>query len=103
MYEYDFKKPFDQNSDAKEILGYLKENITESNYARLEKQYRDFYSEKEKMKYIPSKYNELTTQSKNRKREKFDPKKEKGKDACTMANNVLGKTSRAIPLWRQGL
>ena len=59
--------------------------------------------EKEKMKYIPSKYNELTTQSKNRKREKFDPKKEKGKDACTMANNVLGKTSRAIPLWRQGL
>lgn len=59
--------------------------------------------EKEKLKYIPSKYNELTTQSKNRKREKFDPKKEKGKDACTMANNVLGKTSRAIPLWRQGL
>ncbi len=59
--------------------------------------------EKEKMKYIPSKYNQLTTQSKNRKREKFDPKKDKGKDACTMANNVLGKTSRAIPLWRQGL
>ena len=59
--------------------------------------------EKEKMKYIPSKYKELTTQSKNRKREKFDPKKEKGRDACTMANNVLGKTSRAIPMWRQGL
>ena len=59
--------------------------------------------EKEKLKYIPSKVNELTTQSKNRKREKFDPKKEKGKGACTMANNVLGKTTRAIPLWRQGL
>ena len=59
--------------------------------------------EKEKLKYIPSKYNELTTQSKNRKREKFDPKKEKGKDACTMANNVLGRTTRAIPLWRQGI
>ena len=59
--------------------------------------------EKEKMKFIPSKYKELTTQSKNRKREKFDPKKEKGRDACTMANNVLGKTSRAIPMWRQGL
>jgi hypothetical protein len=59
--------------------------------------------EKEKMKYIPSKYKELTTQSKNRKREKFDPKKEKGRDACTMANNVLGRTSRAIPLWRQGI
>ena len=59
--------------------------------------------EKEKLKYIPSKYNELTTQSKNRKREKFDPKKEQGRDAFTMANNVLGRTSRAIPLWRQGL
>ena len=59
--------------------------------------------EKEKLKYIPSKYNELTTQSKNRKREKFDPKKDKGKDACTMANNVLGRTTRAIPLWRQGI
>ena len=59
--------------------------------------------EKEKMKYIPSKYKELTTQSKNRKREKFDPKKEKGRDACTTANNVLGRTSRAIPVWRQGL
>ena len=59
--------------------------------------------EKEKLKYIPSKVNELTTQSKNRKREKFDPKKEKGRDACTMANNVLGRTSRDIPLWRQGL
>ena len=59
--------------------------------------------EKEKMKYIPSKYKELTTQSKNRKREKFDPKKEKGRDACIMANNVLGRTSRAIPLWRQGI
>ena len=59
--------------------------------------------EKEKMKFIPSKYKELTTQSKNRKREKFDPKKEKGRDACTMANNVLGRTTRAIPMWRQGL
>ena len=59
--------------------------------------------EKEKLKYVPSKYKELTTQSKNRRREKFDPKKEQGRDAFTMANNVLGKTSRAIPLWRQGI
>lgn len=50
IYEYDFKKPFDQNSDSKEILDYLKENITESNYARLEKQYIDFHTVKEKMK-----------------------------------------------------
>ena len=27
----------------------------------------------------------------------------KKKDAYTMANNVLGRTTRAIPAWRQGL
>ena len=59
--------------------------------------------EKEKLKYVPSKLNKLTVQSKNKKREKFDPKKEQGKDAYTMANNVLGKTTRAIPSWRQGI
>ena len=55
------------------------------------------------MKYIPSKLKESTTQSKNRKREKFDANKEQKKDAFTMANNVLGRTTRAIPTWRQGL
>ena len=59
--------------------------------------------EKEKLKYIPSKLKESTTQSKNRKREKFDANKEQKKDAFTMANNVLGRTTRAIPTWRQGL
>ena len=59
--------------------------------------------EKEKLKYVPSKLKESTTQSKNRKREKFDANKEQKKDAYTMANNVLGRTARAIPAWRQGL
>ena len=59
--------------------------------------------EKEKLKYIPSKLKESTTQTKNRKREKFDANKEQKKDAFTMANNVLGRTTRAIPTWRQGL
>jgi len=59
--------------------------------------------EKEKLKYVPSKLKESTTQSKNRKREKFDANKEQKKDAYTMANNVLGRTARAIPVWRQGL
>ena len=59
--------------------------------------------EKEKLKYIPSKLKESTTQSKNRKREKFDANKEQKKDAFTMANNVLGRTTRAIPTCRQGL
>ena len=59
--------------------------------------------EKEKLKYVPSKLKESTTQSKNRKREKFDANKEQKKDAYTMAHNVLGRTARAIPAWRQGL
>ena len=59
--------------------------------------------EKEKLKYVPSKLKESTTQSKNRKRDKFDANKEQKKDAYTMANNVLGRTARAIPAWRQGL
>ena len=59
--------------------------------------------EKEKLKYVPSKLKESTTQAKNRKREKFDANKEQKKDAYTMANNVLGRTARAIPAWRQGL
>ena len=59
--------------------------------------------EKEKMRNVSSKYQQMNTNYNNRKREKFDPKKDQIKDACTMANNVLGKTSRAIPIWRQGL
>lgn len=50
-----------------------------------------------------NKINSVTEAYKNRQRNKFDPNTDKGKDACTMANNLLGKGSRAIPQWRQGL
>ena len=75
-----------------------------SNKLSQEIKYQNYkIKEKEKLKYVPSKLKESTTQSKNRKREKFDPNKEQKKDAYTMANNVLGRTSRAVPSWRQGL
>ena len=75
-----------------------------SNKLSQEIKYQNYkIKEKEKLKYVPSKLKESTTQSKNRKREKFDPNKEQKKDAYTMANNVLGRTTRAVPSWRQGL
>ena len=75
-----------------------------SNKMSQEIKYQNYkIKEKQKLKYVPSKLKESTTQSKNRKREKFDPNKEQKKDAYTMANNVLGRTTRAIPSWRQGL
>ena len=82
--------------DAKQVKDSkkIKQEIKYQNYK---------IKEKQKLKFVPSKLKESTTQSKNRKREKFDPTKEQKKDACTMANNVLGRTTRAIPTWRQGL
>ena len=78
--------------------------VKASNKMEKEIKYQNYkIKEKQKLKYVPSKLKESTTQSKNRKREKFDPKKEQKKDAYTMANNVLGRTTRAIPSWRQGL
>ena len=78
--------------------------VKASNKMSQEIKYQNYkMKEKEKLKYVPSKLKESTMQSKNRKREKFDPNKEQKKDACTMANNVLGRTTRAIPSWRQGL
>ena len=78
--------------------------VKQSNKMNQEIKYQNYkIKEKQKLKYVPSKLKESTTQSKNRKREKFDSNKEQKKDACTMANNVLGRTTRAIPSWRQGL
>lgn len=78
--------------------------IKDSKKVNQEIKYQNYkIKEKQKLKFVPSKLKESTTQSKNRKREKFDPTKEQKKDACTMANNVLGRTTRAIPTWRQGL
>lgn len=50
-----------------------------------------------------NKINQETQAYKNRQRAKFDPRTDKGKDACTMANNLLGRGARGIPLWRKGL
>ena len=78
--------------------------VKASNKMEKEIKYQNYkIKEKQKLKYVPSKLKESTTQSKNRKREKFDPNKAQKKDAYTMANNVLGRTTRAIPSWRQGL
>jgi hypothetical protein len=40
---------------------------------------------------------------KDKKREKFDSKNEKGRDAMTMGGNLLGVQARAMPFWRKGL
>jgi hypothetical protein len=39
----------------------------------------------------------------NKQRKKFDKSKDHKKDAFTMANNVLGRMTRAVPQWRKGL
>ncbi len=54
-------------------------------------------SEQEKM---PVKFNEKTETQQNKIRNKFDSQKDHKKDAYTMANNVLGRMSRAVPQWR---
>lgn len=51
---------------------------------------------------IETKINQTTEGFKNKQRTKFNPKTDKGKDACTMANNLLGHMSRAVPAWRKG-
>ena len=53
-----------------------------------------------KLNKIPSKLNEMTKGFKNKQRNKFNPKNDKGKDTCTLAIKVLGYTSKRFPLWR---
>ena len=101
------KLDIDRNKDKEDAL-LQKKLEAKQNKASVkmnqEIKYQNYkIKEKEKLKYVPSKLKESTTQSKNRKREKFDANKEQKKDAYTMANNVLGRTARAIPAWRQGL
>ena len=52
---------------------------------------------------VESKLNQETQAMKDKKREKFDGTKDKGRDAMTMGGNLLGVASRAMPFWRQGL
>ena len=37
---------------------------------------------------------------KDKKRDKFDDKKDQRRDAMTMGGNVLGMPGRALPFWR---
>ena len=52
---------------------------------------------------IESKLLEKTENSNVKQRDKFDFNKDRGKDAYTMANNVLCKVSRIVPEWRKNL
>ena len=52
---------------------------------------------------VESKLNTKTAAIKEKKRDKFDPTKDRGRDAMTMGGNLLGVASRAMPFWRQGL
>ena len=63
------------------------------------------YKLKPNKKYsgVTTKLNELTTGSKNKQRCKFNPQTDQAKDACTMANNLLGHMSRGVPAWRKGM
>lgn len=49
---------------------------------------------------VESKLNTETAAMKEKKRDKFDPTKEQGRDAMTMGGNLLGVASRAMPFWR---
>ena len=49
---------------------------------------------------VESKLTVETAAIKEKKREKFDPTKDKGRDAMTMGGNLLGVGVRALPFWR---
>eukprot|EP00347_Sterkiella_histriomuscorum_P015281 403357622 len=75
-----------------------------------EKEDKEFQKEllKEKMSKgfkdkVKSKLNVETKTMKDKKRDKFDPTRDRGRDAMTMGGNLLGVSVRAMPFWRQGL
>ena len=98
---------FDRIKEREEILLEKRKNAirakstknlrNETNYMRFKMRNNS------KLNKVESKLNDLTQGFKNKQRHKFNPNVDKGKDACTMANNVLGHTSKAMPLWRVGL
>ena len=57
----------------------------------------------EKMEKIQPMLLEKTEGFENKQRKKFDKNSENIKDAHTMANNVLGRMTRAVPQWRKSL
>ena len=60
-------------------------------------------NQNKKYSNVSNKLNELTTGSQNKQRHKFNPQTDQAKDACTMANNLLGHVSRGVPAWRKGM
>ena len=53
---------------------------------------------------VPSKLLAETKAQLDKKRDKYDPKKDgPGKDAMTMGGNILGLPMRNMPGWRAGL
>lgn len=57
----------------------------------------------ESMDVVPSKLTEKTKGFESKQRKKYDSNNEQKKDAHTMANNVLGRMTRAVPEWRKAL
>ena len=55
----------------------------------------------EKYAQVETKFDKPSEIEERKKRKKHDYVN--NKDACTMAGNVLGRMTRAIPMWRQGL
>ena len=55
----------------------------------------EFYKNKVESKLLVE-----TKAMQDKKREKFDPSKEHGRDAITMGGNLLGVQMRAQPGWR---
>lgn len=78
--------------------------LKSANNLRKQISYQNYrINQNNKMKDMQSKLFEQTTTIKNKKRNKFDPLNDEGRECCTMANNVLGRTAKGIPQWRQGL
>lgn len=75
-----------------------------SKYFKSEMNYQKYKIKSQiKLDKMETKINQMTEDFKSKARHKFDPKKDKSRDACTMANNVLNHMSRAVPEWRKGL
>ena len=53
--------------------------------------------------WVEPRLNEDTKAAQDKKREKFDPSKDRGRTADTFGGQVTRNAGRAIPLWRQGL
>ena len=70
---------------------------------KMEESYTKFkLKQNKKFSAVDTKIYQTTEGWKKKQRTKFNPQTDHGKDACTMANNLLGHMSRAVPAWRKG-